>query len=172
MLKRWTSEAVYRSFKAGIRTFMWYSLRDQDPAGRPWNETAQSGLFFRGSTVEQDRAKPLRQAFRFPFVSFTRDRVKRVRRKGRLVRKRIKGIAVWGRTPTSSGGWVAIQRKRNGGWERIGRVRAGGKGVFSRWLRIRSGSNRRGTVRTVHRGEASVPFSLKKVRDRPARPFG
>lgn len=171
ILKRWTSEAVFRSFKAGVRTFMWYTLRDQDPKDRPWSETAQSGLFFRGNTVEHDRAKPIRQAFRFPFVTFTRNKVKRVRRKHRWVKRKVKGITLWGRTPTSTGGWVVIQRKQGGSWKRIGRVRANGNGVFSRWLKVK-GSNRAGVVRAVHRSESSVPFSLKKVPDRPARPFG
>lgn len=168
LLKRWTSEAIYRSYQAGVRTFFWFMLRDQDPAGRPWNETAQSGLFFRGATIQKDRAKPIRQAFRFPFVAFTRNKAKRVR-KGR---KRIKGIVVWGRTPNSTPGWAVIQRRQGGGWKRLGRVRANSNGIFSGWLKIKSGSNRNGLVRAVHRGEIAVPFSLKPVADRPARPFG
>lgn len=160
ILKRWTSEAAFRAWKVGVDHFFWYSLRDQDPKGMPWSQTAQSGLFFRGNTIENDRAKPIRQAFRFPFVAFTRN-------KGRK-----KGMTVWGRTAASKGGWVAIERKQGGRWAPLGRVRANGNGVFRKFVRIRKGSNRRGTIRATFRKESSVPFSLKPVKDRPARPFG
>jgi hypothetical protein len=143
---------------------MWYSLRDQDPQGRPWNETAQSGLFFRGHDLEADRAKPIRQAFRFPFVAFTRDRGSRKHRQ--------KGMFVWGRTSGSKGGWVALHRKQGGKWRRLGRVKANHRGLFQGFVRIRAGSNRVGMVMATYRREHSAPFSLKPVRDRPARPFG
>ncbi len=161
LLKRWTSEAMFRSYQAGVRVFMWYSLRDQDRGTRPWSETTQAGLFFRGATIDADRAKPIRQAFRFPFVAFTRNKTKKK-----------KGISIWGRTATSKGGWVAIERKKGGKWQRLARVRANGNGLFRGFVRIRKGSNRAGMVRATFRRESSVPFSLKPVKDRPVRPFG
>jgi hypothetical protein len=157
LLKRWTSEAIYRTWKAGVGRFFWYSLRDQAHNGLPWNATAQSGLYFRGETVEGDRAKPILQAFRFPFVSFPSGK---------------KAIFVWGRNPQSKGGWVTVQRYRNGRWQKIGMVKADSGGLFRRHIRIKRGSNRAGTVRAVFHQEVSVPFSLKRFRDRPARPFG
>ncbi len=160
ILKRWTSEAMFRSYQAGIRVFMWYSLRDQDPGGKPWSQSAQSGLFFRGNTIQADRAKPIRQAFRFPFVAFTRGKGKK------------KGMTIWGRTATSKGGWVSIERKKGGKWQRLTRVKANGNGLFKRFVRIRKGSNRAGMVRATFRRESSLPFSLKPVKNRPARPFG
>lgn len=157
LLKRWTSEAIFRSWQAGVSRFFWYSLRDQDKDGLPWNATAQSGLYFRGNTVEEDRAKPILQAFRFPFVAFPRGR---------------KAIFVWGRNPQAKGGWVSIQRFRNGRWQKLTPARANARGLFRRVIRFPGGRNRVGTVRAVYRGQVTVPFSLRKFRDRPARPFG
>jgi hypothetical protein len=157
LLKRWTSEAMFRSYQAGVRVFMWYSLRDRDRDGRPWNESDQAGLYFRSASIDTDRSKPILQAFKFPFVSFPQGR---------------RAISVWGRTPTSKAGWVSIQRYRNGRWQKLAPARAGAGGVFRRTIRIPNGTNRAGTVRAVFGGQVSVPFSLKKFKDRPARPFG
>ncbi len=47
---RWTAEALHRAWSLGIDTFFWYSLRDAAPEpARPFNETLQSGLYFRGA---------------------------------------------------------------------------------------------------------------------------
>ncbi|MBN8868940.1 MAG: hypothetical protein J0H66_03560 [Solirubrobacterales bacterium] len=157
LLRRWTSQAVYQAWKAKVARFFWYSLRDQSPNGLPWSATTQSGLYFRGDTVEQDRAKPILQAFRFPFVAFGKGK---------------KAIFVWGRNPQAQRGWVSIQRFRHGRWQKLKPVMADSGGLFRRVIRVPAGSNRAGTVRAVFRGQVSVPFSLKAVKDRPARPFG
>jgi hypothetical protein len=157
LLKRWTSEAMFRSFQAGVSVFMWYSIRDRDPAGRPWNESDQSGLYFRGASIDRDRPKPILQAFKFPFVAFPKGR---------------KSISVWGRTPKSQPGWVSIQRFQKGRWRKLTPAKAVGSGVFRRVIKIPNGTNRGGTVRAVFKGQKAVPFSLKKFKDRPARPFG
>lgn len=157
LLRRWTSQAVYQAWKAGAARFFWYSLRDQNTNGLPWNATTQSGLYFRGETVEQDRAKPILQAFRFPLVAFPNGK---------------KNIFVWGRNPQSQGGWVSLQRFVNGRWQKLTPAKADAGGLFRRVIRIPSGSNRVGNVRAVFKGQVSVPFSLRTVRDRPAKPFG
>lgn len=157
LLRRWTSQAIYQSWRAGVARFFWYSLRDQDKNGLPWSATAQAGLYFRGDTVETDRAKPILQAFRFPFVSFPKGR---------------RAIFVWGRNPQAKGGWVSIQRYRKGHWQKLASIRADAGGLFRRVIRVRKGTNRAGTVRAVFRRQVSVPFSLKKFKDRTARPFG
>lgn len=160
ILRRWTSEAVFRAWQAGVDHFFWYSLRDQDPGGRPWRETAQSGLFFRGRTVAQDRPKPIWRAFRFPFVAFTKNR------------GRTRGMIIWGRTPNSTRGRVAIERRLGRRWVRQGVVRANGNGMFMGFVPVRRGSNRVGWIRARYRGENSAPFSLRPVKDRRVRPFG
>lgn len=157
LLKRWTSEAMFRSYQAGVRVFMWYSIRDRDPGGRPWNESDQAGLYFRGETIGQDMAKPILQAFRFPFVAFSKSQ---------------RSFLVWGRTPSSSAGWVSIQIRRQGAWMRLKPLKAEPGGVFRGMVKVPTGSTRFGSVRAVFQGEAALPFSLKKIKDRPARPFG
>ena len=93
---RWTAEALYRAWRAGISDFFWFSLRDSAPDPElPFSETLQSGLYFRGATVEQDQPKQVLYAFRFPFVSFPHR----------------KGLFFWGRTPNSKRGKVVIQVK-------------------------------------------------------------
>lgn len=156
ILKRWTSEVLYRAWKAGVRTFLWYSLRDQPKGSLPWSDTTQSGLYFRSGTMKHDRPKPSLAAFRFPAVAYSTRR----------------GMAFWGRTPKSSRGWVVVQIARSGRWRRLGRVRAGPNGVFRGFIRSRVASRKRGYIRMVHRRKSSVPFSLKPVRNYYQRPFG
>lgn len=156
LLKRWTSEVLYRAWKAGVRTFMWYSLRDQPKGDLPWRDTTQSGLYFRGETMDQDRPKPSLNAFRFPAVAFSKPA----------------GAFVWGRTPQGTRGWVGVQMRRSGGWRPLGRVRANSNGLFRGLVRSAAASRKRGMVRMVHRGSRSVPFSLKPPRWGYQRPFG
>ncbi|MCB0862222.1 MAG: hypothetical protein KDB66_03295 [Solirubrobacterales bacterium] len=161
ILTRWTSEAMYRAWQAGVSRFFWLTLRDWPrPDGVPWNQTIDSGLYFRGSTIEKDRPKQNLQAFRFPFVAFP----------GR------KGITIWGRTSSSTGGKVTIDYKQGKKWKRIGKVRAGGNGVFSSVVRSgfarRLAKRKRGMIRAVYRGESSRAFSLRPQRDFRQPPFG
>lgn len=161
ILTRWTSEAMYRSWKAGVSRFFWLSLRDwARPDGVPWNQTIDSGLYFRGTTIEKDRPKTNLQAFRFPFVAFP----------GR------KGITIWGRTSTSTSGKVAIDYKQGKKWRRIANVRADRNGIFSAVVRTgfarRLAKRKRGMIRAVYRGESARSFSLRPQRDFRQPPFG
>jgi len=153
---RWTSEALYRAWLAGVSNFFWFSLRDQGPGYFGWRYSYQSGLYFRGETIGQDRPKRSLRAFRFPFVAFPAKR----------------GVRIWGRTPNSSGGKVVIQAHGTKGWRRVARFKVGPNGVFKRFLRIRYGRDRRGSMRAVYRNQVSVPFSMKPVKDFPVVPFG
>jgi hypothetical protein len=148
---RWVSEALYRSWKAGVSLFVYYRLRDGPPTG-----PVQSGLWYRcvdGPACDQP--KPSAQAFRFPFVAF---------RAGR------KGSRVWGLTPGAVRGTVVIERARGKRWKRVRRLRANRSGIFRGLIRgVRKGRLR---ARVGAKGEASVPFSLRRVRDRPFNPFG
>ncbi len=154
---RWTAEALYRSWKAGVDHFFWYSLRDPEPEPRlPFSQTDQSGLYFRGPTVAQDQPKKFLYAFRFPFVAYPRRN----------------SLSFWGRTPNSRGGRVAIQLLRGGHWRRALVTRASKAGIFQGVVRRRYGANRRGAARAVYHGRASVPFSMRPVPDFPHPPFG
>jgi hypothetical protein len=154
---RWTAEALYRAWKAGISNFFWFSLRDFPPEPNlPFSETLQSGLYFRGATVAQDQPKEVLYAFRSPFVSFPDKR----------------GLFFWGRTPNSKGGRVAIQLWRSGHWRRAFVARANKAGIFRGVIHSGYGHNKRGLARAVHHGEAAIPFSMRPVPDFPQPPFG
>lgn len=158
LLSRWTAEAMFRSWRAGVANFFWLSIRDwaRQP-GQPYSESFESGLWFRGDTYTQDRPKRVLKAFRFPFVAF----------------RQKKGILVWGRTPNSKAGRVTIRFGRNYGRvnRRIKVLRANKFGVFQGLVRTRHGRNRRGFL-TAAFGGRSLPFSLKPVRDFRQPPFG
>ncbi len=153
----WVAEALYRAWRAKVSHFFWYSLRDsaREP-GQSYAESLESGLYFRGATVEQDQPKEYLYAFRFPFVSYP----------GR------RGLFFWGRTPNSRNGRVAIQLFRRGRWHTARRVRAGGSGIFTGRFRSGYGRNSKGRVRAVYHGQASVPFSMHPVGDFRHPPFG
>jgi hypothetical protein len=148
---RWVSEALYRSWSAGVSLFVWYRLRDGPPEG-----PVQSGLWLRcaaGIGCDQPKKTSL-QAYRFPFVAF---------RSGKRVR-------VWGRTPGGVKGTVVIQRSGKGGYKRLRKLRTNSAGIFKGLFK----GPRRGHLRARlgTKGEVSVPFSLKRPPDRPVNPFG
>jgi hypothetical protein len=157
---RWTAEALYQMWKVGITLVTWLDLRDH-----PYPQDAvQSGLYYRGATLKQDRPKPTLAVFRFPMVAYARK----------------KGIFVWGRTPWGRPGRVAIDERLGGGgaWRRLGMVKTDRYGIFSTTLR---GDRRpkdfvRGTVIGAGLSGPSartLKFSLKRPPDRflPS-PFG
>jgi hypothetical protein len=154
---RWTAEALYRAWSAGVSNFFWYSLRDgvRDP-GSAFSETLESGLYFRGTTVEQDEPKEVLYAFRFPFVAYPLE----------------KGLSFWGRTPDSTGGKLAIQVWKKDHWRRALVTRADKYGVFHGLVPGRYGHDKRGRARAVYRGVSSIPFSMRPVKDFYQEPFG
>lgn len=150
LLSRWTAEALYRMWSDGIELVTWLMLRD-DPVNTGY---LQSGLWFRGNTVAQDREKPMLEAFRFPVVAFANG----------------KHIRVWGRTPGGRRGSVMLQQSFAGGWRNVGLVRSDRNGIFQkRYDGSASGSVR---ARLAAGGERSIPFSLTRVPDQPFNPFG
>ena len=148
---RWVSEAIYRSWSAGVSLFVWYRLRDG-----PSDGAVQSGLWFRcdaGIACDKPKTQSL-EAFRFPFVAFRN-------------RKR---VSVWGRTPGGVRTPVVVERSTKRGWKRVKKLKPNSAGIFqTRLKRIRKGSLR---ARIASSGEAAVPFSLKRPPDRPVNPFG
>lgn len=155
ILTRWTAEALYRSWLAGVSHFFWLSLRDNPPlANVPFEDSIEAGLYFRGSSLDQDRPKKAMFAFRFPFVAYsTRN-----------------GFFFWGRTPSSEAGRVAIQVHLDGGWRNVFAAGADGNGIFTGRVDGRYPID--GSVRARHEGEASVPFSLRRVKGFHQAPFG
>jgi len=157
ILTRWTAEALFGAWRAGIDTFFWYSLRDsaQEP-GVPSYETPEAGLYYRGATVAQDQPKEVLYAFRFPFVAYPRN----------------KGLHFWGRTPNSGRGRVVIQVRRPGGWRKVAATRADRVGIFEGMAHTGYGRNRVGFARAQFAGGSSVAFSMKPVPDFRHPPFG
>lgn len=156
ILTRWTAEALFRAWRAGVDHVFWYPLRDEPTRGRPFSETIQAGFWLRGDSVAADRPKPFLRAFRFPFVAFSR----------------AAGFLFWGRTPDGRRGRVLIQIRRGGRWLNATVSRADGHGIFTGTVQTRYGSDRRGAVRARYRGEAAAPFSLTPVRGFYQPPFG
>ena len=153
---RWAAEAIYRAWKAGVSHFFWFEIRDGAREGLPFDETIQSGLYLRGSTVESDRPKRTLEAFRFPFVAF----------------KRGEGFSFWGRTPDSKGGSVRISIHTRRGWHKVDRDTANPSGIFRGFVGRRRGVGPHTLVRAEYRGEEAVPFSLHNVKDFYQPPFG
>jgi hypothetical protein len=151
---RWTSEALYRMWQDGITLVTWLQLRDDPYPSSP----VQSGLWYRGATLQADRPKPTLAAFRFPFVAYGQ-------RDGKVL--------VWGRTPGGQPANVVVERQTSSGWRRLVSLRTNRYGIFTRRLSTRPTT--RGFLRArilVGAGVASRPFSLQQPPDRFVHPFG
>jgi len=156
-LTRWTAEALHEAWLAGIDHFFWYSLRDDArDLERPYSQTLESGLYFRGATLAQDRPKRVLAAFRFPFVAYP----------GR------RGLSFWGRTPNSKSGRVAIQVLEGKRWRKALVTRANQAGIFHGTVRSNYGRDRHGSARARFAKASSVPFSMRPVADFRHPPFG
>jgi hypothetical protein len=154
---QWIPEALYQAWLHEVPVFMWYSLEDElPPPGHNFTETTQAGLYFSAKTPAEARPKPLRSAFRFPFVAFRKQQ----------------GLRFWGRTPTSRSGKVKLQVLEAGRWKQIGTARAAAGGIFEGLLGTTYGKGEKGSVRAVFSGATSPGFPMKRVADFPQPPFG
>jgi hypothetical protein len=152
---RWVAEALHTAWSAGVENFFWYSLRDDAHNGsRPYSETLESGLYFRGPSLEQDQAKPVLAAFRFPFVAYPGKR-----------------LSFWGRAPGGRGK-VRIELLQGGKWKRVASARAGRDGVFQGKIASAYGRDLEGAARARSAKQLSPAFSMKPVRDFHHPPFG
>lgn len=154
--QQWIAEALYRTWKAGVRNFFWFSIVDFEPEGRPFNESTESGLYFWARNVADQQPKPIINAFRFPFVAFPEGN----------------GLFVWGRTSAYKGGKVAIQAKVGGKYKTLKVIRAGSNGMFQATIPSSYGANKKGNVRAIYSGQVSVPFPMNPVGDFIQPPFG
>jgi hypothetical protein len=153
---RWTAEALHRAWAAGVDHFFWFSLRDDAPSHhRAFSDSLESGLYFRGASLEADQPKPVMFAFRFPFVAYP----------GK------EGLSFWGRTPNSKSGRVKIQI-RKGRWRTVRVVRADRNGIFRGVAKTHYGRNKKGAVRAHVGPVSSVPFSMRPIDDFRHPPFG
>jgi hypothetical protein len=156
LASQWIPEALYRSWKAGVDHFFWFTIVDYDPEGKGPKGNIEAGFYLWNPNVFAQQPKPTINAFRFPFVAL---------REG-------KGLMVWGRTPTSSGGMVRIEAQQGGSWKTLRTLRAAGNGIFTTVLGTSYGEDKKGAVRATYLGESSPPFTMNPVGDRFAYPFG
>jgi hypothetical protein len=155
--KQWIPEALYHAWQDGIGNFFWFSLSDFPPEPQlPFSETLQSGLYFWAPHAAEQQPKELLASFRFPFVAIPRSG----------------GLFIWGRTPTSEPGKVAIQVWRRGHWRRATVVRADRDGLFTGTLHYAYGRSGQGAVRARYEKQSSPAFPMRRVGDFVQPPFG
>jgi hypothetical protein len=117
LASRWTAEALYQMWRSGVSLVTWFGL--QDKGGK---SPYQSGLFFHSRLLANAKAKPVRTAFRFPFVAY-------------LGRGK---VSVWGRDATSNKQLVVIQRRAgtHGHWRTVAKIRSNATGIFRTTLKL------------------------------------
>jgi hypothetical protein len=147
---RWTSESLYQMWRSGVTLVTWFVIEDQ-PKPSPY----VTGLYYHAKSLAHAKAKPVRTAFRFPFVAYL----------GRGT------VRVWGRTATSTKKLVTIQRRTGirGHWRTVARVQPNRYGIFKATLRLRA--TKRDWLRASASGSGkSLAFSLTVPK--PKRKYG
>jgi hypothetical protein len=149
---RWTAESMYQMWHSGVSLATWFLLQDR-ASPSPY----QSGLFFHSKTLRQAKAKPMRAAFRFPFVAYLGTGT----------------VRVWGRNATSKKVAVAIQRRHGskGAWRTVARVRANRYGIFLATLKL--SAVKTDWLRATAPGSGnSLAFSLTVPKNQRYGPWG
>jgi hypothetical protein len=137
---RWTAESLHQMWKSGVSLVTWFLLEDY-PGRSPY----QSGLYFHAKSLDNARAKPVRTAFRFPFVAYLGKRT----------------VSVWGRDATSKKTLVTVQlaHGKRGPWRRVATIRTNASGIFKANLRLKA--TKKDRLRALAPGSGkSLPFSL------------
>ena len=152
LASRWTAESLHQMWISGVSLVTWFDLQDR-PSPSPY----QSGLYFHSSSLEKARPKPVRTAFRFPFVAYLGGST----------------VSVWGRDATSSKVRVTIQLRhgKSGRWRTVAYVGANSHGIFRAKVRVRA--RKTDWLRAVAPGSGkSIPFSLTVPHARHIGPWG
>jgi hypothetical protein len=138
---RWTSESLFQMWRSGVSLVTWFDFEDQKSPS-PY----QSGLYFYTPSLAQARAKPMRTAFRFPFVAYLG--------KG--------AVSVWGRDATSTKALVTIERSSgHGRWRPVARIESNRFGVFKANLKLTASA--RDWIRALAPGSgSSLAFALER----------
>jgi hypothetical protein len=153
LASRWTAESLHQMWLSGVSLVTWFLLQDF-PGKSPY----QSGLYFHTGSLIDARAKPVRTAFRFPFVGY-------------LGKKST--VSVWGRDATSTKQIITIQRShhRGGPWVRIATLRANGYGIFKANLKL--AATKKDWIRaTASDSGNSLAFSLTVPQAPHVGPWG
>jgi hypothetical protein len=149
---RWTAESLHQMWLAGVSLVTWFDLQDRK-SPNPY----QSGLYFYSASLGHAKAKPVRTAFRFPFVAYLHGST----------------VSLWGRDATSTKVRVTIQRRHGtrGSWRTVGYVVANRNGIFRATLRV--GAGKKDWLRAVAQGSGkSLAFSLTQPHDPHIGPWG
>jgi hypothetical protein len=149
---RWTAESLHQMWRSGVSLVTWFLLEDL-----PAPSYYKSGLFFHSSSVDQARPKPMRTAFRFPFVAYRQKRT----------------VRIWGRVATSDGQVVTVQERhgKSGAWRRVALVRSNQYGIFKATLRLKA--TKKDWLRATASGSGnSLGFSLNVPHDPNIAAFG
>jgi hypothetical protein len=150
---RWTAESLHQMWRSGVSLVTWFLLQDY-PSPSPY----QSGLFFHSSSIANARAKPVRTAFRFPFVAY-------------LGKKNT--VSLWGRDATSDKETVTVQQRhgKRGKWRTVALVGANGNGIFKATLKLKA--TKKDWLRARADGSGtSLAFSLTRPHDPHIGPWG
>jgi hypothetical protein len=140
LASRWTAESLYQAWRSGVSLLTWFVLADQASPS-----AYQSGLYFHARSLENARPKPVRTAFRFPFVAYL----------GKST------VRVWGRDATSDAERVTVQLRhgKSGSWRTVAYVKANGNGIFRATLKLRA--TKKDWLRAAVPGSGkALPFSL------------
>jgi hypothetical protein len=149
---RWTAESLHQMWLSGVSLVTWFLLEDY-----PSPSAYQSGLFFHAKSLKNARAKPVRTAFRFPFVAYLHT----------------KTVSIWGRVATSDKEVVTVQRRhgKGGSWRTVALVRSNRYGIFKATLKLKA--TKKDWLRGIARGSGkSLAFSLTVPHDPHIGPWG
>lgn len=149
---RWTGESLHQMWLSGVSLVTWFLLEDY-PSPSPY----QSGLYFHAASLENAKAKPVRTAFRFPFVAYLKKST----------------VAVWGRVATSDQQVVTVQRRmgKTGAWRTVALIRSNRYGIFKATLKFKA--TKKNWLRAVAPGSGtSLAFSLTQPHDPNIGPWG
>jgi len=138
---RWTAESLYQMWRSGVSLVTWFGLQDKGGSS-PY----QSGLFRSSKSLTRARVKPVRTAFRFPFVAYL----------GRG------SVSVWGRDATSTKQLVTVQLRAgtHGHWRTVAKIRTNSHGILKAKLKLKTTS--KAWLRASAAGSGtSLAFSLK-----------
>jgi hypothetical protein len=140
LASRWTAESLYQAWRSGVSLLTWFVLADQRSPS-----AYQSGLYFHARSLQDARPKPVRTAFRFPFVAYL----------GKST------VRVWGRDATSDAERVTVQLRhgKKGTWKTVGSIATNGSGIFQATLKLHA--TKKDWLRATAPGSGkSLAFSL------------
>jgi len=149
---RWTAESLHQMWLSGVSLVTWFLLEDHSSPS-PY----QSGLYFHSASLENAKAKPVRTAFRFPFVAYLKKST----------------VTVWGRDATSDQQVVTVQGRpgKTGAWRTVALIRSNQSGIFKATLKLKA--TKKNWLRALAPGSGtSLAFSLTQPHDPNIGPWG